>query len=345
MEQNNMASAFQITGFEAIRQQLAGYATTEQGKALAAEIRPYLSELELKKHMRETTQARMLLEEQGTPPLPRMERVEEYLDKAVRGELLLPEQIEQIGEFLTAVRRLGAYLEKGKERQVGIAFYCDNLKSLEELAAELERSVRGGRVDDYASANLRDIRRELSVLEEKIRVKAESALRAAKNYAADSFVVKRNGRICIPIKKEYRSRVMGSLVDKSSTGMTLFIEPTTVTELREEYEWYLLEEETEVHRILYELINRIAECETELREDIRVVILLDVVFAKGKLSAGMRAVEPRITTGRYIRIRQARHPELKQDECVPLDFELGKQGCGMVITGPNTGGKTVTIKR
>ncbi len=344
MEQNHTASTIQITGFEAIRQQLAGYASTAQGKALAAGIVPYLSELELKKHMRETTQARKLLEEQGTPPLPRMERVEEYLDKAVRGEMLLPEQIEQIGEFLTAIRRLRSYLEKGKERQVGIAFYCDNLRSLEELSAELERSVRGGRVDDYASPNLRDIRRELSLLEEKIRVKAENALRAAKNYAADSFVVKRNGRICIPIKKEYRSRVMGSLIDKSSTGMTLFIEPTTVTELREEYEWYLVEEETEVHRILYELVNQIAEHEADLREDIRVVVLLDVVFAKGKLSAGMKAVEPVITTGRHIRIRQARYPELNSDDCVPLDFTLGEQGRGMVITGPNTGGKTVAIK-
>jgi len=199
-------------------------------------------------------------------------------------------------------------------------------------------------VDDYASGTLRDIRRELQVLEEKIRMKAENALRAARDYAADSFVVKRNGRICIPIKKEYRSRMPGTLVDKSSTGMTLFIEPATVTELREEMEWYLVEEESEVHRILYELLAQVADRETVLREDIRVVVKLDFIFARGKLSAEMQAVEPVITTERHIRLKQARHPELNRTECVPLDFELGGDRRGIVITGPNTGGKTVAIK-
>ena len=339
-----MNKTFELLGYQNIIEELREYAVTPKGRELAGELAPFLSEAKLKKNMRDTTQARQMLDDLGAPPFPAMEHVEEYVTKAVKGELLLPEQMEQIGFFLVAVRRMRLYLEKGKDKQIGLAFYCDNLMEAGGLLEEIEKSIRGGRIDDYASNTLRDIRREIQSLEGKIKEKAESTLRAGKAYVADSFVVNRNGRICIPVKKEYKAKIPGTLVDKSSTGATLFIEPQAVSKLRDEYELCRIEEDTEERRILYTLMDRIAEHEAEILEDIRVVVLLDFMFAKAKLSARMNAIPPKINMDRYIRMKTARHPMLREEECVPLDFEIGHGIRGIVITGPNTGGKTVAMK-
>ena len=339
-----MNKMYELLGYQAVIEELKNHTITARGRELAGELEPFLSEANLKKNMRDTTQARQMLDMVGSPPFPAMERVEEYVEKAGKGELLLPEYVEQIGFFLVAVRRMKSYLEKGREKQIGLAFYSDNLRELNELYEEIERSVRGGRIDDYASSALRSIRRDLTLLEGKIKEKTEYVLKTSKAYLADFFVVNRNGRICVPVKKEYKSKVPGSLVDKSSTGATLFIEPQAVARLRDEYEICKIEEDTEERRILYSLMGKIAEHEAELFENIRVIVMLDFMFAKGKLSAAMNAVEPSVTTERHIFMKQARHPMLKEAECVPLDFSIGRGVRGIVITGPNTGGKTVAMK-
>lgn len=346
-----MNHSLELLGYGEIINRLENHAATAQAKKQCKNLYPYLAETELRRHMRETSQAREMLEYAGTPPLPLMERVEEYLGKAVVGELLLPEQIAQIGDFLVAVRRLKSYLDKGRERQIGIAFYGENLVLQEELCAEIERCIRIDVIDDYASADLRDIRRQIQLLEEKIREKAERILKANQAYLSDSFVVKRNGRLCIPVKAKDKNKVSGTVIDKSSTGSTVFIEPKAVAELQEECELYRIAQDTEERRILYSLMGQIAEAETDLRENIRTVVKLDFVFAKGKLSQEMQAVEPRINLDRCIHLKEARHPMLEPETAVPLDFTIGKAAYGsdvpirgVVITGPNTGGKTVTLK-
>lgn len=346
-----MNQSLELLGYREILKQLEAHAATAQAKELCGNLEPYLVETELRRHLRETTQARELLDYAGNPPLPLMERVEEYLDKAVVGELLLPEQIAQIGDFLVAVRRLKSYLGKGTERRIGIAFYGENLMLLEELCGEIERCIRIDAIDDYASATLRDVRRQIQLLSEKIREKAERTLKANQAYVNDNFVVKRNGRLCIPVKAEHKNKVAGAVVDKSSTGSTVFIEPRAVAELQEEYELFRIEEDAEERKILYSLMEQIAQAEHDLREDIRVVVKLDFVFAKGKLSQEMKASEPKINLERRIFLHEARHPMLDGSTVVPLDFTIGKTAYGseipirgIVITGPNTGGKTVVLK-
>ena len=339
-----MNQTFEITGFEFIKEQLAQYANTDEAKSRAKELTPMLQESELCKSQRDTTQARRLLEEIGAPPIPRMERLAEYIDRAVRGELLSAEEMEAVGIFLVAVKRMKAYLDKGKEKQIGLAFYSDNLVFPEGLYTEIERSIRDGRVDDYATGTLHDIRRNLQLCKEKINDKAEKALQANKAYLADSFLVRRNNRICIPVKKEYRNKIVGSVIDKSSTGATLFMEPDVIARLQEEYDILQMDEDNEVRRILYILMEQIAEQEAVIREDIRVLAVLDFIFAKGKLSVELDAVEPQINTENRMQMTAARNPQLCKEECVPLDFEIGGNIRGVMITGPNTGGKTVSIK-
>lgn len=342
--EDTMNHTFEVAGFEEIRRRLSDCANTAPGKRLALSLEPYLAEGELRRNLRETTQARACLEVLGTPPVPIMESMEEKIDAAVRGEMLTAEEIESVGGFLTAVNRMKAYLEKGKERQIGLAFYSDNLRLPEGLAAEIADAIRGGRVDDYASGALKEIRRNLVLREQEIREKTERLLRTNKAYLSEAFVVTRNGRVCLPVRKECRAKVRGSVVDTSSTGATLFVEPEAAAGPREEAELLSIEEDCEVRRILYLLSDRIAGEEALLRENIRILVKLDFVFAKGKLSLDLGGVEPAINTERLLRLVGARHPMLPPETCVPLNLTLGGGTRGIVITGPNTGGKTVAIK-
>lgn len=336
--------SLELIGYYEITEKLAKQALTARAKERARALHPFLSESELRKNLRETTQAREMIGLLGLPPLPAMEHIEAFIEKAVIGELLMPEHLEEMGLFLNAVRRLKLYLKKGEEQHIQIAFYNDNLVLPEELKDNIERCIRAGRVDDHASGYLNDIRRQIKTSEEKINEKAARALKAAGASVSESFIVQRNGRLCIPVKKECRLRVPGSVVDKSSTGATVFIEPETVASLREELEILKIQEDSEERRILYELLEQIALNEEALREDVRVIALLDFVFAKAKLSFDMKAAEPHINLSRYISVTGARHPMLDKETCVPLDFEAGRGVSGIIITGPNTGGKTVALK-
>ena len=336
--------SLETIGYYNILEKLRECTSTEKAGERILEMQPILSETDLRKQLRDTTQARAMLELSGTPPIPAMEHVEEYLQKAVKGNMLMPEQLEEIGMFLSAVRRLKSYLQRGEEGRISLAFYNRNLIFPEELQEEIERCIRSGRVDDHASAYLKDIRKQIQFLEEKVSERAERALKTNRQYLNDSFVVKRNGRFCIPVKKECRSLVPGTVVEQSSTGATLFIEPETVANLREDLEIYRIEEDAEERKILYTITNMTAEREAELMEDIRVIQKLDFMFAKGKLSLEMDAVEPKINLEQYMELKGARHPMLDKASCVPLDFQIGKGIRGVIITGPNTGGKTVAIK-
>ena len=336
--------SLETIGYYNILEKLRECTSTEKAGERILEMQPILSETDLRKQLRDTTQARAMLELSGTPPIPAMEHVEEYLQKAVKGNMLMPEQLEEIGMFLSAVRRLKSYLQRGEEGRISLAFYNRNLIFPEELQEEIERCIRSGRVDDHASAYLKDIRKQIQFLEEKVSERAERALKTNRQYLNDSFVVKRNGRFCIPVKKECRSLVPRSVVEQSSTGATLFIEPETVANLREDLEIYRIEEDAEERKILYTITNMTAEREAELMEDIRVIEKLDFIFAKGKLSLEMDGTEPKINLEQYMELKGARHPMLDKASCVPLDFQIGKGIRGVIITGPNTGGKTVAIK-
>lgn len=339
-----MNKTFYITGYTEIIEKLKERANSEQARARISDLKPELSESKLRKKIRDTSQARQLLDKVGTPPIPAMDGIERDIDKAVRGELLSAEEIEKIGRFLAAVSRMKSYLERGRVLEISLAYYCENLEVLEELRLQIEQAVRGGEVEDSASSLLRQLRRDLVTAEEKVKQKAESILRSQKKYMAESFVVTRNGKVCLPVKKEYKGKIPGSVEDKSATGATVFIEPEQIAALREKVEILQIDEENEVRRILYTLVDLIAEQEEVFQRDLETLVKLDFVFAKGKLSADMNAVEPGINTQGYLILCKAKNPLLNQEECVPLDLKLGGSQRGIIITGPNTGGKTVAIK-
>lgn len=319
-------------------------ALTHGAKAAIEASCPILSERELTAKIRETTESRKLIEKCGNPPLVSFGGLEELLSAAERGKVLSAGQLMEISGALTAVNRLKSYLRRGKQMEISLAFFEENLDPLELLQDEIESCIMTDCVADGASPLLKSLRTHILLTEDKMREKAETVIRANREYMSDHFSTFRNGRICVPVKKEYKFRIPGSVIDKSATGNTLFIEPAASARYYEELQELRLEEENEVRRILYTLTALAADEAEIIRQNIRTAEHLDFAFSKGKLSLFYDGAEPEIVTERRIMLKDARHPLMKKEICVPLQFSIGNGVNGIVITGPNTGGKTVAIK-
>lgn len=330
--------------FDKIKEQWKALAVTDRAKEMIAEASCYLVESELRKQLKDTTNSKILLEKLGMPPLQNVAEAKEILVVAEKGDCLTPYQLERVEKVLTAVMRLKDYLARGKQYENPLAYYEENLDAAAALREEISRQIRNGAVDDYASKELKQIRAEILRCEEQMKQKAEQILRANKECMADSYCTMRNGRICVPVKKEYKFRISGSVIDKSATGNTFFIEPASVIKYDEELQQLRISEENEVYRILYTLTAMVADAILLMNENIRLMEKLDFIFSKGKLSMDMDAVEPAINTERRIFLKDARHPLMDRARNIPLQFEIGRQARGVIITGPNTGGKTVAIK-
>ena len=330
--------------FDKIKEIWKNLCITDKAKEQIEEISFYLSERELRKQLKDTTDSRAMLEKLGMPPLPNVEEIKDILLAAEKGDCLTPFQLERVEKMLAAVRRLRDYLNRGKIYENAIAYYDENLDAAEDLREEISRQIRGGEVDDYASKDLLQIRNQIVKCEEQMKQKAEQILRSHKEYMADNYCTLRNGRLCLPVKKEYKLKINGSVIDNSATGNTLFMEPTSIARYYEEIQLLKISEENEVYRILYTLTAMTADRSEVLRNNINMIEKLDFIFSKGKLSMDLDGVEPSINLERKIIMKNARHPLMDKAINVPLQFSIGTGINGIVITGPNTGGKTVAIK-
>ncbi len=330
--------------FNKVKKIWSGLAVTAKAKEQIEGKWIILDESILRRELRDTTDAKELIEKLGNPPLQDVSEISEILEIAEKGACLSPYQLERVQSILTVLGRLSDYLRRGQQYRNSLSYYDESLNTQEELREEIAMQIRGGRVDDHASRLLFDIRMKIIQLEDEMKKKAEAIIRNNRDCMADSFYTTRNGRVCIPVKKEYRYKITGNLIDRSSTGNTLFIEPEGVAKLGEEMQCLQIEEENEVCRILYTLTALVSDCADSLTESIHLIEKLDYSFSKGKLSIELEADEPRINLERRIVLEAARHPLMEPKISVPLNFELGPADRGIVITGPNTGGKTVAIK-
>ncbi|MGN0346400.1 MAG: DNA mismatch repair protein MutS [Lachnospiraceae bacterium] len=319
-------------------------AVTDAAKEEIQNVSLCFNEGTLRKLIKDTTDARNMLETVGIPPLQNVTEMKEVLLMAEKGECLSAYQLERVEKVLTAVKRLKEYLVRGKCMENSLGYYEENLDSLPDLREEILAKIRGEEVEDHASKELECIRREIIEAEDAMKQKANQILRSQKECMADNFYTFRNGRICVPVKKDYKWKIAGTVVDKSSTGNTIFMEPAGVMKINEQLQELKMEEENEVYRILYTLSALVLASAETLSENIRRIEALDYIFSKGKLSMELAASEPEINTERHIKLINARHPLMGKETAVPLQFEIGDTTRGIIITGPNTGGKTVAIK-
>ncbi|MGL5437783.1 MAG: endonuclease MutS2 [Lachnospiraceae bacterium] len=327
-----------------IKEKMQEFAFTEHAKNKIIELQPLLSIREVNIALRETSEAKLILEKIGNPPLTSFEDMDEMLQIMKAGGCLTAEQLEKIAGNLTAVSRLKDFLNKSKQLEISMPYYEENLEALEEVREEIRNKIRGGKVEDHATRELKNIRIQIATMETKIREKAESVIRSNSACMAENFSTIRNGHICVPVKKEHRSKIAGSVISQSSTGNTLFIEPEAISRYTEELYLKKIDEENEVMNILYTLTGILSESVDIFEQNKRTVEKLDYAFAKAKMSLEYEGSEPLITEEQKIKIRNGRHPLLDKELCVPLNFQIGDGISGIVITGPNTGGKTVAIK-
>lgn len=339
-----MVQTDKVLEFDKMKEKWIELALTEWAKEKIKDTVPSMSENELIARQRETSEARELLEKSGNPPLVSLSGIRECIQKAAKGDCLSISQLEDMEKSLVAVMRLKNYLSRCKQWEISLAYYDEKLDCLDNLKETISMQIRNGRIDDNASKDLKSLRDNIERHERGMREKVDAVIRANKESLSDHFSTLRNGHICIPVKKIYKYKIKGNVIDKSSTGGTLFIEPSSVGKYYETLQLLRIHEENEEYRILYSLSAMVADYEEILEQNISMIEKLDFIFSKGKLSLEYDGVEPKINTQRYIRIEDGRHPLMAPSECVPLQFEIGKSFDGVVITGPNTGGKTVTIK-
>ena len=252
----NNKAAETILEFNKIKEIWKGYAMTDGAKEAIEGAAPMLSESQVLARLRETTEARDMIQRSGQPPLVSLSGIREWMLLAEIGGCLTAEQLEGMERALAAVDRMKRYLEQGKIHETALAWYGDDLQSCQDLREAIGQQIRGGQVSDHASKALRACRMDIEE-ERSMREKAETAIRSGKNMMTDSFSTMRNGHMCVPVKAEYRYRVKGNVIGQSSTGSTVFIEPEACARHYGALEMLRLEEENEVRRILYTLTGMV----------------------------------------------------------------------------------------
>lgn len=330
--------------FEKVKEIWKKYAMSENVKAIIDKYVPVIYESELRKQLNDTTQGRKFIDLFGFPPLISTERIDYLFLSSDCEKCLNVEEMELIRNYLNSVGRIKSYLKKGRQHEISLAYYEENLDDIKEIQNEIYNKICNGEIVNNASKSLYRIRNEIIENERKVQEKLNEIIRKNKMYLSNDFITSRKGHYCIPIKKEYKYKIEGNFVDKSLKGGTVFIEPFSVAKYCEKINLLKIDEEKEVSKILYELSDRIYQYRELFVENSRIIEKMDFIFSKAKMSYELDCIEPQINTEREVFMDKARHPLMDAKEYVPLDFSLGKDTKGMVITGPNTGGKTLVLK-
>jgi DNA mismatch repair protein MutS2 len=342
--------AIKVLEYEKIIKKLKDRASSMLGKGLAGQLKPFTNYEEVIQAQSETTDAVTCILRKGSPPLGGIHEIRSFIRRAQTGGMLNPGELLMIADVLRASRKLKGYISQDKVELNDtnhIYILCSNLGTNKALEDRLNQSIESeDRLSDYASSALASIRRNIRRTQDSIKDKLNSIIRSSQNkkYMQDAVVTLRGDRYVIPVKQEYRSQFPGLVHDMSSSGATLFVEPMAVVEANNEIRQLQNKEEQEVERILLELTGEVANIGDMLLENVQLLGQIDFAFAKARLSLDMDAVEPVINKERRIVIKKGRHPLIDPKEVVAVDISLGEDFSTMVITGPNTGGKTVTLK-
>jgi len=334
-----------ILEYQKIKEMLEAFTVSDLGRDLVRALKPETDISIIRNWLMETGESRALLDKGASVPLSSLDGIGKVLEKLGKVTVLLPEDLAIVKNVLVGTGRIMGYMKARTELAPHVASYAASMFPLEDLASEIDRCIRDSRVDDKASPELARIRKRIAVVEERITSKLESILRSPdwQSKLQDAVVSIRGGSYVIPVKREHRRSVDGAVVDTSSSGSTVFIEPAAIRSLKNELNLLKLEEEKEVFRILSWLTGLAEGYKREITINVQTMAHYDFLFARAKLANAMKVVCPEINEDRRIEILGGRHP-LLGEAAVPLDFRIGEDYEALIITGPNTGGKTVVLK-
>lgn len=331
----------------ALLEQCAGSA---QGKAYCRELLPVSDLSQIKRMQAETKDALSRIFKRGSVSFSGITDVRPFLKHLEIGSSLTISELLAIASLLEVAKRVKTYGRSENDLSIEgdhLAHFFNDLEPLTPVCQEIRHCILSeDSIADDASPGLKNIRRQKNVIGERIRTQMNTMLNnnTTRSYLQDGVITVRGGRYCLPIKAEYKNYVPGMVHDQSSSGSTLFIEPMSVVNLNNSLRELELQEAEEIEKILADLSNLVAEHTEEISQDFMILAELDFIFAKGELARKMNAVEPEFHTDGIIHLRAARHPLLDPKHVVPIDLTLGKDYNLLIVTGPNTGGKTVSLK-
>lgn len=331
-----------------IIERLQQFAGSEPGKRLCAELKPQTELSVIRSLQTETSDALARILKKGGLSFHGLPEIGGTVKLLEVGSSLLAAELLKISSVLTATLRVKQYGTGGQEEtEDSLSERFSLLEPLVALNNEIQRCILSEEeIADDASAGLKQVRRQMHLVNDRIREQLSSIVNAQDNklMLQDALVTMRNGRYCLPVKQEYHGKFSGMIHDRSSKGSTVFIEPMAVVKLNNELAELAEKEKAEIEKILAELSAYAAEHVENLAYNMQTLTELDFIFARAALSKGMKAVEPKFNENGYINIKKGRHPLIDAHKVVPIDIYLGGEFSLLVITGPNTGGKTVSLK-
>ena len=338
---------FSILEFSKIKNQLKEKISTATGELIVENITPKINLAQIFNIQRETTEMREIISYDGTPPFSRLEDIGSELKRSlVKGSILDAKKIIKILKVLKTSRLIKKFLLKTKEKYPLIRERAEKIRTFAELEKEIIQCIdEDGVVLDRASPELRKIRRDIIKKEQALKNKLETIIKSSRfaTIIQEPLITVRQNRYVIPVKQEKKAKFPGIVHDKSDSGATLFIEPFVVVELNNLLRQLIKDEEQEILKILQKITSLIGERAQEINDSVLSLGEIDFIYARAALADKMKAVEPKLNQNGFINLLQARHP-LLQGPVIPINVNLGRAFNILVITGPNTGGKTVTLK-
>ncbi len=337
-----------ILEYDKIIQMLSEKADSAPGKKCCQELQPMTDLQEINTAQTETEDALARIFKLGSTSFGSNQEIGFALRSLEIGSTLSMPELLRIAKLLDNVNRIKTYGRKDREDtpEDSLDPYFEQLTPLTQLSGEIGRCILSeDEMADDASPGLKHVRRSILLTNEKVHNQLNSMITGSyRTYLQDAVITMRDNRYCIPVKSEYKGQVHGMVHDQSSTGSTFFIEPAAVVELNNQLRELEIQEKVEIEKVLADLSGQAAEHVQELAENQKIMTHLDFVFAKAKLALDQNATRPVFNTDHYIHLRKGRHPLLPRDKVVPIDIHLGKDFDLLIITGPNTGGKTVSLK-
>ena len=340
--------AYKALEYYKIRDQLTEKASSSMGKALCRDLEPSTDVEEIRTWQVQTADALSRLFKKGSVSFGGVKDIGGSLKRLEIGSSLGIQELLQVAGLLENVGRVKTFSrnERSENEVDSLTGFFQSLEPLTPLSTEIRRCILSeDEISDDASPALRQIRRGIRAANEKIHSQLVSMVNGSlRNYLQDSVITMRDGRYCVPVKAEYKNQVPGMIHDQSSTGATLFVEPMAIVRMNNDIRELELKEQKEIEVILASLSAQVAEHLEEIGLDLQVMVRLDFIFARAYLAMEMNGTEPVFNDEGRIRLRKARHPLIDKKKAVPIDVRLGDDFDLLVVTGPNTGGKTVSLK-
>ena len=341
-----LEKTFVTLEYDKILSILKQHLASDVGQEFAEKLRPVTALKEAEILQEQTLEAESIYTRTGRTPVSDFPDVRELVGRMHASLFLSTRELLAIAQAMRASREAKEVLQAGEDNSL-LCNLANRLSSHRSVEEEISRCIPGeDEISDNASPELSRIRRQMKIVGERVREKLNSMLKSqtTQKYLQEAVITIRNGRYVLPVKAECRSQVPGLMHDQSSSGATLFIEPSAVVELGNENKRLLIEEKNEIERILSGLTAMVAPFADEIHTSCNVMGALDVIFARAIMARDQRAVRPKLNDAGCVRIVRGRHPLIAKDSVVPIDIWLGETFRTLIITGPNTGGKTVTLK-